>query len=262
MSAANAKQPSASTSIRPCFCNGALNDFSQHYKQCASCGTFISQHPAPANLAKFYGFWEYWHVHQIELKAPTIEHRIANDLNDGRCSVAIKFLGDIGEGKNILEIGCAPGLLLSLFAKCGHNCYGIEPHPDTVAWIRRRHNLQNVYSGVFPDCFVAQGFDVVLAMDVLEHSFDPSAFFRKVNYALVNGGLFLVQTPIYRTAQWRGVKPWGAHHERLFLEQEHIYLLSAKGMRWLANFAGFEIIKEGRWALCHDLTLLQKRRQV
>ena len=248
-----------------CFCGGELASFKYavSYKVCSKCNTFISQEPPPDSLVEFYGLKEYWYDHQREIGHPNIESRVHNDILDGRVFFILDFISkNCYNIESILEIGCAPGLLLALLSKTGHNCYGIEPHPDTAKYLTDKFGVK-VYSGVYPQYTieVKSGFDLIMALDVVEHSYEPVEFFLTTNKLLGDQGWFLLQTPIYKPEEWRA-EPWGKQFPTLFRKWEHIHLFSEKGIIWLSERCGFKVIMQDRWAIGHDILLLQKRERV
>jgi 2-polyprenyl-6-hydroxyphenyl methylase/3-demethylubiquinone-9 3-methyltransferase len=93
---------------------------------------------------------------------------------------------DISRGKpfaglRILDIGCGGGILSEPMARLGAEVTGIDPAPGNVE-IAARHAIDQGltidYRQTTAEALLAEGatFDVVLAMEVIEHVVNPGAF--------------------------------------------------------------------------------------
>jgi len=104
---------------------------------------------------------------------------------------------EIGQNKTVLDIGCGAGILTNALAKAGHQVFGIDLSPSSLE-VARRHDATetvsyqcaNGYSLPYSD----QTFDVVCAMDVLEHVEDPRLMISEASRVLKPGGLFFFHT--------------------------------------------------------------------
>lgn len=95
----------------------------------------------------------------------------------------------------ILEIGCASGANLSPFSEhC--DVVGIEPDDAFVNLARARNRIE-VHQGSLPDGLPTDlgTFDIVLALDVLEHVQEDAAACAAIRKLLRPGGHFLVTVP-------------------------------------------------------------------
>ncbi len=101
------------------------------------------------------------------------------------------------EGKSALDVGCGAGLLTEPLRRFGAEVTGIDASPDVIAVARehaRAMGLEIEYrSG---DVQVLEGqFDLVTAMEVIEHVADPAAFVEALARRLAPDGLLLMSTP-------------------------------------------------------------------
>ncbi len=100
----------------------------------------------------------------------------------------------------ILDIGCGNGSFSNLLTKLGYAVVGIE---ESAAGIEIAQ--QN-----YPDCHFRQGsiyglsdpdlqnsFDVVIAVEVIEHLFNPKALVTAAKYCLKPDGKFILTTPYH-----------------------------------------------------------------
>lgn len=102
-------------------------------------------------------------------------------------------------GLRILDIGCGGGLLCEPLARLGASVVGADPSHDNIA-AARAHAAQ---AGVAVDYRVASAetlaaageeFDVVLAMEVVEHVADVPLFVRTSAGMVKPGGLMIAAT--------------------------------------------------------------------
>lgn len=107
------------------------------------------------------------------------------------------IIEQIGEKKTVLDIGCGAGILTNALALAGHKVHGIDVSPKSLE-IAAQHDktgqvtytTANAYCLPYPD----QTFDVVCAMDVLEHVEEPELLISEASRVLKPDGLFFFHT--------------------------------------------------------------------
>lgn len=139
-----------------------------------------------------------------------------------------------------IDIGCNKGFLLEQAVKNAANVYGVElvkevitPFKNTYPQFKDNifHERFSNVAAKFDDGF----FDVVTAMDVIEHFEDPLSDLKHIYRILKNDGVFVIQTPdvdtkeaIEQKCAWGGLKPL-----------EHLHLFGKSNFQKFANDAGF-----------------------
>jgi SAM-dependent methyltransferase len=230
-----------------CWCGGDLIAFEWHpsYGVCAKCGTYVNKvPPVQKDLERLYSLNNYWHTRQRLKSFPTIENRAALYRSDGRLKQWLDLIEKYGPiSGEVIEIGCAPGVLLEELSKRGYGCTGVEISNDVAAWMRRESGI-DIRAGFFPGVELPS-CNLFLAFDVLEHSPCPIEFLRSAAQHLLPNGVAIIQTAIDR---YDYQPPFGPRFD-MFDDLEHLFLFTDKAMRALAIDAGLEIVSlnEGLW---------------
>ena len=101
------------------------------------------------------------------------------------------------EGKSALDVGCGAGLLAEPLARLGAKVTGIDAAPEVIA-VAREHavsmRLEIDYRVATVEGTQGQ-FDLVTAMEVIEHVADPAAFVKSLARRLAPKGLLILSTP-------------------------------------------------------------------
>ena len=100
-------------------------------------------------------------------------------------------------GKTALDVGCGAGLLTEPLARLGARVTGIDASPEVIA-VAREHAAAMALDIDYRagDVQDLQGqFDLVTAMEVIEHVADASAFLKALAKRLAPGGLLILSTP-------------------------------------------------------------------
>jgi 2-polyprenyl-6-hydroxyphenyl methylase / 3-demethylubiquinone-9 3-methyltransferase len=145
------------------------------------------------------------------------------------------------EGRTALDVGCGAGLLAEPLARLGARVTGVDAAPELIAAAQAHaagQGLEIDYRAV-PVEEVKGRFDLVTALEVIEHVADPAAFVEALAARLVPGGLMILSTPnatawsrllTITLAEGFGRIPKGTHDFDSFIAPE--------GMRGLLDAAG------------------------
>ncbi|PQV57140.1 3-demethylubiquinone-9 3-methyltransferase [Defluviimonas denitrificans] len=103
------------------------------------------------------------------------------------------------EGLRLLDIGCGGGLLSEPMARLGAKVVGADAAERNIPVARVHAEAQDLpidYRHTTAEALVAGGesFDVVLAMEIVEHVADPAAFVATCHALLSPGGLMIAST--------------------------------------------------------------------
>lgn len=121
--------------------------------------------------------------------------------------VRIEFIKDclalqnVSSSCSILDIGCGGGLLSEPFAKIGHDVTGLDASLSTIE-VAKKHALQEKlqidYINCTPEEYLANNpnkqFDVIFAMEIIEHVNSPEHFIATLKQLLKPNGLLFMST--------------------------------------------------------------------
>ena len=171
-------------------------------------------------------------------------------------------------GLRILDVGCGGGLMSEVLARLGAEVVGVDASPGNLAAARLHAQSQNVtvdYRLGEPAEVLSseERFDVVLALEVVEHVSDVPAFLGTAAALLAPGGMLFVSTidrtfksflvAIIGAEYLMRVLPRGTHQWSMFVRPEelssalapsNLQLRDVRGMRYLP------IVHKASW--CKD----------
>jgi len=112
-------------------------------------------------------------------------------------------------GKNVLEVGCNTGFILSGLKQLGYRVTGTDLSTTAVEYAREYYGLDSIYLSDFPPEHEAGSFDVLIASHIIEHVLDPKAFINECTRFLKPGGICIIRTP---NVDSLGIRMFQAHY--------------------------------------------------
>ncbi len=188
---------------------------------CAACGFQFKDPPIPPeDLLSCY-------------RQASVDHwQESPDPRKRRFDTLAGLLETHARGRRILDVGCFNGALLAYLGP-GWDRHGIEPSAEAAQLAARRGvriaapTLEQVPATIAP-------FDVVLAIDLVEHLVEPMEFFRRLRPLLQPLGVIVVGTGDTGARSWRlaGSRYWYCGLP------EHVSFFNEPCMRWITAAIG------------------------
>jgi SAM-dependent methyltransferase len=119
-----------------------------------------------------------------------------------------------GRPRQILDVGCGTGTMLGYLSRFGQ-AQGIDTDAGAVAFCHERGVSAVRQVGDLPLPFADGTFDLITALDVIEHIEDDRAMLRELYRITRPGGLFLFSVPAYQFL-W-GPQDEISHHKRRYV---------------------------------------------
>jgi 2-polyprenyl-6-hydroxyphenyl methylase/3-demethylubiquinone-9 3-methyltransferase len=142
------------------------------------------------------------------------------------------------EGKSALDVGSGAGLLAGPLTRLGARVTGIDASPEVIE-VARQHSAAQGLDIDFRagDVQELEGrFDLITALEVIEHVADPGAFLKALAKRLAPDGLLILSTPnatswsrllMITLGEGLGQIPRGTHDFDKFIAPERMKVLLA-----------------------------------
>lgn len=115
-------------------------------------------------------------------------------LNVARIQIFSEMISHIGNGLEILDVGCGDGVISAPILKMGNYVTSVEL--PTIATVARKCGVPSVVAGDAEElAFSSDSFDVVLASEVIEHLWKPQNFLDEAHRVLRRDGYLIIETP-------------------------------------------------------------------
>ena len=207
------------------------------YQKCPQCGLIrIYPQPSDDTLAAIYqgNYYQAWGENED----------VYRQIKRMTFSRLLRLLPlETPQGKKLLDVGAATGLLMELAAEYGYDVFGVETAADGVAAIARKFGAHKVASGYFNQIDVASlgwnaQFDVVVMCDLFEHVRDPNQTLQLIYSLLKPEGVLLLYLPNTASFSCR-MQQRGWEH----FKTEHLYSFSTTNITRIIRKHHFAVVK-------------------
>ncbi|RJE80482.1 bifunctional 2-polyprenyl-6-hydroxyphenol methylase/3-demethylubiquinol 3-O-methyltransferase UbiG [Paracoccus sp. JM45] len=171
----------------------------------------------PAEIAKFEAMAAEWWDPKGKFRPLHLMNPLRLDYITDQLS--IEFARDLKgnaplKGLRILDIGCGGGLVAEPMARLGADVTGADATQVNIDVAQTHADQQGLtidYRATTAEAMAEAGeiFDVVLALEIVEHVADPAAFIATCERLVRLGGLVIIST-LNRTARSFGAAILGA----------------------------------------------------
>jgi SAM-dependent methyltransferase len=215
-------------SLREAFDATLLGDTRVTFQRCTACGTL--QLPSPDWLDRSYA--QRWSPDPDTgaLMRALAVHRVLRRLRAARV---------LPPNHRSLDFGSGRGTLVRLLRDEGQDAWGYEPYGDPI--FAEAFCLKELPTG---------RFDLVTAIEVIEHTIDPVSVLQRLRERLSVGGLLVMSTELYDRTRHPDPRTWpylsleAGQHVTLFTREGLWQAARAADLDWFTsvNFVGLSCI--------------------
>jgi SAM-dependent methyltransferase len=212
--------------------------------ECARCGLrLLAVQPTPQSLDRLYRAEYFESDYRCGREAGSSFDESALAAEDQGLLDRFEALG---QGRRLLDVGCAAGWLLRHAAARGWHARGVELSEPAARFARERG--LDVFHGTLAEAaFPDGGFDLVYLGDVLEHVPDCRATLEEAARVLAPGGHLYLRGPITTNSLARafGLALYRAFGRTIVLREPpyHLWEFTPGPLRRLFRTAGLHVLR-------------------
>ena len=206
------------------------SDFGIFYKlvECENCGVVFSarEHDAEDLHSLYSEAVDSLYTSQLQERS-VIASRILSSIEDV-----------VPQKGRLLDIGSSYGTLLRLAQEDNWQVDGVELNQDACNYCKGTYDI-NVFCGKLKDANYLDGYyDVITAIEVIEHVTKPKEFLMEINRILKPNGILFLVTPNLESlsAKLLGKRWWS-------FREMHLHYFSKTSLFWLLNHTNFLPLK-------------------
>jgi len=157
-------------------------------------------------------------------------------------SILQRLLPEKGEGRRLLDVGCANGDLSRLFCERGYCVTGIDSCERPAVGFSETIDFFTVdLDSGLPK--MEGAFDYIICADVLEHLYDPHILLRDLRVKLAPGGKLIASLPNSGNIYFRASVLMGRFpsHDRGLFDRTHLHFYMWEGWKKLLRAHGLHV---------------------
>jgi len=199
---------------------------------CNDCGNLFNSQGSRNNISSFYQNSYDLLGTSFQAETRIYEDKNGFSLSDWRLKhiQSLNILPNIG---NILDIGCGKGNFLQKFNSLfpDWNLYGIESSKSSLSIAKNNLSNSIFHEGIYDKNPFDQKFDLIVALNVLEHIEEPKLFLENIFNDLSENGLVCFDIPNFK------VNPIDVY------VYDHLTHFTSETLVNLLQHIGFKILK-------------------
>lgn len=158
----------------------------------------------------------------------------------------LRQLEHLPRGSGILDAGCGNGFFAKQLYEKGFDVVGMDLEESGIDHARKayqqiRFEVASVYENL--STLFERQFDAVIALEIIEHLYDPRTFVARVQECLRPGGMFVLSTPYHGYLKNLLIALTGKFdkHATALWDGGHIKFWSRKTLSSLLEQHGFRV---------------------
>jgi len=137
--------------------------------------------------------WQAYDQYIAHLLHGTAESQ-ERPINVARIQTISNMISRVGSGLDVLDVGCGAGIISEHVWKMGNHVTCADL-PTITSLTHKRRFLLVVTSDAEKLAFAPNSFDVVIALEILEHLWNPHAFLDEAYRILKTDGHLIIEVP-------------------------------------------------------------------
>ena len=214
--------PACNGPLQKAFDITVLGDTNAVYHNCTACDSLIAV--APTWLERSYSTTIFPDPDTGALRRTLFVHNFIRRMRSA---------GLLARRYRSLDFGCGLGMLVSLQLDRGADAHGFDRYS-------RPRFAQMVCSNEMPN----SQFDLISAVEVIEHMTNPVDVLTSFRERLAQSGLLLITTELFERKRFPDPRTW---HYLAPEHGQHIMLFSQLGLAKAAERAGLRHVRSVRW---------------
>jgi SAM-dependent methyltransferase len=212
--------------------------------RCAQCGMMrLDPQPSPEELHRYYPS-NYWFAPGSSTASRLEEAYRRLVLRDHVRFVSQALAGSKARGP-LLDVGCGGGLFLGMMRERGVRVVGLDFSREAAAVAWSRQKAPAVVADFERAPLREGGFAAITMFHVVEHLFDPAAYFAVARRLLAADGRLIVQTPNAASGQARLL----GHRWNGYDVPRHLNDFRDRDLETVLARAGFEVVRKKHFSL-------------
>jgi SAM-dependent methyltransferase len=212
--------------------------------RCAHCGLArLDPHPSPEELRQYYPA-HYWFAPDESAASRMEEAYRRVVLRDHVRFVARALATSTARGP-LLDVGCGGGLFLGMMRERGFRVVGLDFSREaaSVAW---KQQQAAAMVADFERAPLRPGsFAAITMFHVVEHLYDPRAYFAIARELLAKDGRLIVQVPNVASGQaWALGRKWNGYDV-----PRHLFNFRDRDLETVLVRSGFEVLRRKYFSL-------------
>ena len=212
--------------------------------RCTQCGMMrLDPQPTPEELRSYYPS-NYWFAPGTSAASRLEEAYRRLVLRDHVRFVSQALAGSKARGP-LLDVGCGGGLFLGMMRERGVKVVGLDFSREAAAVAWSRQQAPAMVADFERAPLREGGFGAITMFHVVEHLYDPAAYFAVARSLLAPDGRLIVQVPNAASGQARML----GHRWNGFDVPRHLNNFRDRDLETVLSRSGFEVVRRKYFSL-------------
>lgn len=189
-----------------------------------------------------------WHQVPVDYYQTGIKNNLPQKIwHTRKLKTVLELIGSSGvKPKNILDVGCASGWILSKISEKYPKvqCTGIDVYKKAIEYGQKLYkNLRLISVDAHKLPFKNKSFDLVICTEVLEHVMSPEKVLKEINRVLRDDGSAIIEIDT-GNIPFRLIWYWWTNMRKGVWRNSHVHTFNTKILEDMIKNSGFIITQK------------------